>query len=281
MNYRIVCDSCCDFTATERLDPHFVSVPLTIQLGDKIIADDAHFVQSAFLNELADSKSAPKSACPPVTAYMEAFSCSADAIFCVTLSAELSGSFNSAFQARKICLEEKANMQIHIFNSRSAGPGELAVARKIRELAEKGCNYTEIVTQVERFIDTMETLFVLENLDVLRRNGRLSPLQAAITSTVKMKLLMGATPEGAICRHGQALTVKQALNRLAARIEAHGSREDLSQRICIIDHCACLERARYISDLLRKNCSFREIVITATGGISSMYASTGGIIVSY
>lgn len=281
MNYRIVCDSCCDFTATERLDAHFIHVPLTIQLGEKTITDDDTFIQIKFLEDMAACPQAPCSACPSAAQYLKAFSCDADAVFCVTLSAELSGSFNAAFQARNLCREENPELQIHIFNSRSAAAGELAIARKIRELAEAGCDYTQIVFQTEQYIDSMDTLFVLENLDILRKNGRLSGFQAALTNTVRIKLLMGSTPEGTICRHGQALSIKQALHKLAAKIEAQCAGKDLSQRICVIDHCACLERARYIADLIREKCAFREIIITTTGGISSMYANAGGIIVAY
>ncbi len=281
MEYRIVCDSCCDFTATERLDPHFVRVPLSIQIGEKTIIDDERFVQMTFLEDMAAYPDAPKSACPSIEQYLNAYDCGADAVFGVTLSAELSGSYNAAFQARSLYLEEHPGAKIHIFNSRSAAAGELAVARKIRELAEAGCTYDQIVLQTERYIDELDTLFVLENLEVLRKNGRLSALQAVVTSTLRIKLVMGSTPEGTICKHGQALSIKQALSKMAAIVEERCKDQDISRKICVIDHCACLERAKYVSELIRKRCNFREIVITTTGGISSMYANSGGVVVAY
>ncbi len=281
MGYRIVCDSCCDFTATERLDPHFVRVPLSIQIGEKTIIDDERFVQMTFLEDMAAYPDAPKSACPSIEQYLNAYDCGADAVFGVTLSAELSGSYNAAFQARSLYLEEHPGAKIHIFNSRSAAAGELAVARKIRELAEAGCTYDQIVLQTERYIDELDTLFVLENLEVLRKNGRLSALQAVVTSTLRIKLVMGSTPEGTICKHGQALSIKQALSKMAAIVEERCKDQDISRKICVIDHCACLDRAKYVSELIRKRCNFREIVITTTGGISSMYANSGGVVVAY
>jgi DegV family protein with EDD domain len=281
MTYRIVCDSCCDFTATERLDPRFVRVPLTIDIGEKHIVDDETFVQLTFLEDMAAYPEAPKSACPSIDRYLQSFDCDADMIFGVTLSAELSGSYNAAFQARTLYLEEHPGAKIHIFNSRSASSGELVVARKIHELAEAGKTYEEIINAVEHYISEMDTLFVLENLEVLRKNGRLSTLQAVVTGTLHIKLLMGSTPEGTICKHGQGLSIKQTLSKLAARVAERCAEKDMSQKILVIAHCACLDRAKYVSDLIRKSCNFREIVITTTGGISSMYANDGGVIVAY
>ena len=60
-------------------------------------------------------------------------------------------------------------------------------------------------------------MFVLESLENLRKNGRLTKLQSVITGALKIKLFMGATPEGEICKLGQALTIKQALTKMVDR----------------------------------------------------------------
>ena len=73
---------------------------------------------------------------------------------------------------------------------------------------------------MEQFIYQMQTLFVLETLENLRKNGRLTKLQAVVTGALKIKLLMAATPEGEICKLGQALTMKQALTKMVDRMAA-------------------------------------------------------------
>lgn len=117
----------------------------------------------------------------------------------VTLSALLSGSHNSAEQARVLLEEEQPERNIHVFNSCSASSGEVLAALKIQELASSGMPFKKVVREVEQFIYQMQTLFVLESLDNLRKNGRLTKLQAVVTSALKIKLLCGATPEGEIC----------------------------------------------------------------------------------
>lgn len=278
MSFKIVVDSCCDLTPAMLADPCFVKVPLTIQVGSHSFVDDAAFDQATLLWRMKESEDAPTTSCPSPAAYLEAFGTGEDDIYVVTLSALLSGSHNSAAQARLMFLEEHPNANVHIFNSCSASSGEVLPALKIRELAQSGMDFSSVVDQVSRFISEMETLFVLETLDNLRKNGRLSRLQSIVTGTLKIKLLMGATPQGEICKRGQALSVKQALSKMVSLMAAD---EKHQGRVLCITHCNCLERAFSLKEMVLKSCRFRDIILCETHGISTVYANDGGVIAAY
>ena len=196
----------------------------------------------------------------------------------VTLSALLSGSHNVAVQAKSIYEEEGGAKRIHVFNSCSASAGQVLVALKIRELAEAGLPFPQVVAQVERYISEMKTMFVLESLENLRKNGRLTKAQAVITSTLKLKLLMGSTPEGEICKLGQGMSMKQTLNKMVNLVAADPGHKG---RRLVLSHCNCLDRAFYIRELLEKSCRLGDIVICETGGISTVYAYDGGVVLAY
>ena len=278
MSFKIIVDSCCDLTPAQLREECFVKVPLTIRVGNHTIVDDDTFDQGEFLWRMKESDSAPQSACPSPMQYLEAFDCGADDLYVVTLSALLSGSHNAAAQARSIWLEDHPGANVHIFNSCSASAGEVLVALKIQELAQSGMDFTTVVDQVSRYINEMETYFVLETLDTLRKAGRLSRVQSIVTSTLRIKLLMGATPEGEICKKGQAMSVKQALNKMVALMA--DDLKHVGKRLSIV-HCNCLERAFYVKELAMKQCRFDEILVSDTGGIATMYANDGGIVVAY
>lgn len=278
MSFKIIVDSCCDLTPAQLREECFVKVPLTIRVGNHTIVDDDTFDQGELLWRMKESETAPQSACPSPMQYLEAFDCGADDLYVVTLSALLSGSHNAAAQARSIWLEDHPGANVHIFNSCSASAGEVLVALKIQELAQAGMDFTTVVDQVSRYINEMETYFVLETLDTLRKAGRLSRVQSLVTSTLRIKLLMGATPEGEICKKGQAMSVKQALNKMVALMA--NDLKHVGKRLSIV-HCNCLERAFYVKELAMKQCRFDEILVSDTGGIATMYANDGGIVVAY
>lgn len=122
------------------------------------------------------------------------------------------------------------------------------------------------------------TLFVLENLDNLKKNGRLTKVQAMLTGALRIKLIMGSTPEGEICKHGQALSIKQALAKL---VEIMAADERHIGKVLYIAQCLCPDRAQLLWELAQKSCRFTGVVITATRGLSSYYANRGGIIAAY
>ncbi len=278
MSFKIIVDSCCDLTPAQLREECFVKVPLTIRVGGHTIVDDDTFDQGELLWRMKESETAPQSACPSPMQYLEAFDCGADDLYVVTLSALLSGSHNAAAQARSIWLEDHPGANVHIFNSCSASAGEVLVALKIQELAQSGMDFTTVVDQVSRYINEMETYFVLETLDTLRKAGRLTRVQSIVTGALHIKLLMGATPEGEICKKGQAMSVKQALNKMVALMA--DDLKHVGKRLSIV-HCNCLERAFYVKELAMKQCRFDEILVSDTGGISTMYANDGGIVVAY
>ena len=199
-------------------------------------------------------------------------------MYVVTLSALLSGSHNSAEQARMLMEEDHPNKNVYVFNSCSASSGEVLVALKVRELAESGAPFKHVVREVEQFIYQMQTMFVLETLENLRKNGRLTRLQSVITGALKIKLLMGATPEGEICKLGQTLSMKQALSKMVdhmANDPAHAG------RVLAICHCNCLDRAFQVKAMAEQRCKFAHILILEAGGITSVYANDGGIVTAY
>ena len=278
MSFKIIVDSCCDLTSAQLRDGPFLSVPLTIHVGNQSIVDDACFDRGALLLAMKECPTAPHTSCPSPAQYLDAFACGAEDLYVVTLSALLSGSHNAAAQARSLWLEEHPNSNVHIFNSCSASAGEVLVALKIQDLAQSGMDFTTVVAQVSRYIEEMDTLFVLENLDNLRKNGRLTRMQSLVTSTLRIKLLLGSTPEGEICKKGQAMSVKQALGKMAAMMAADPCHA--GKRLAIV-HCNCLERAYHLRELTLKQCQFSEILISETGGISTVYANDGGVVAAY
>lgn len=278
MSFRIVVDSCCEMTAQMKKDPHFVKVPLTIRVGKNTFVDDMSFDQEDLLQAMKQSENAPSTSCPSPQNYLDAISCGAEDVYVVTLSALLSGSHNSAHQAKMMMEEDNPEINVHVFNSCSAVCGETAIALKIKELAESGMPFKKVVREVDKFIYRMKTLFVLENLENLRKNGRLTRMQAIVTGALKIKLLCHATPEGEIGKVGQALTVKQALTKL---VEKAAEDADHEGRLAIISHCNCPQRALEVKEMLEKKCKFREIQITGAGGITTVYADDGGIVVAY
>lgn len=281
MNYKIIADSCCDYIIGEDTLPLLQRVPLDIELGGRRYTDNSDLDTLALLKDMKNNSEPPKSACPPPEEYVDAFAGEETDIYVVTLSGNLSGSYNSAVLAKDIYNEEKGGKNIHIFDSKSAAAGEVAICLKIKELADSGKSFTEVVSATEKFISELTTMFVLEDLEVLRKNGRLSHLQVIITGALKIRLIMGGRPDGTIGKRGQAFTMQQALDKMVNMIVEQSKKIDCSIRNLVITHCNCPERAVLLMNDILKKCKFMGHKICQAGGVSTMYANNGGIVVSF
>lgn len=275
--YKIVIDSCGELTEEQKKSGLYCSVPLTLEINGEHIVDDDTFDQASFLQKVAASPTGPKSACPSPEAYMKAFEGEADHIYVVTLSANLSGSYNSAVLAKNLYEDEHGTeKKIHVFNSCSASIGQTIIGMKAAELDEAGYSFEEVVEMTESYRATMNTYFVLENLETLRKAGRLSGLKALVANTLNIKPVMGSTKIGTIQELCKARGMKKALSKMVEEAMAHV--EHTEERVLIISHCNCPDRAESLKKLLEATATFKQIIILDTRGVSSMYANDGGII---
>ena len=283
MNYKIIIDSCGELTADQKMDSHFENVALQLDVDDYHILDDETFNQQEFLQKVKESPNCPKSSCPSPDKYIDAFGEDATHIYSVTLSSQLSGSYNSAVLAKQMYEEgqqENGDMprQIHVFDSRSASIGETLIGMKVQELEEAGESFETIVESVENYIEEMNTFFVLETLETLRKNGRLSNIKAMIVNVLNIKPIMGSTNEGTIQVLGQARGMNKALDSMVQKIIA--TTKNCEEKILAISHCNCPKRAEKVKEQIENMAKFKKIIILETAGVSSMYANDGGVIVA-
>ena len=278
MSYKIILDSCGELTEAMKNSGNFENIPLTLKVGEKSIIDDETFDQAAFLDLVAASSDCPKSACPSPEQYMKSYECGCDRVYVVTLSAELSGSYNSACLAEKLFKEADPYTKVYVFNSKSASAGETLIGLKIAECEESGMDYDLTVKTVEEYIEAMTTTFVLEDLTFLERNGRLTGLKKIAANLLNIVPILGATPEGTICQLDKARGMKKALSKLIDIIL--GYCEELKAERLVISHCCASERAVYVMEKIKERFPNITVYINDTRGVASLYAGRGGIVIS-
>ena len=278
----ILVDSCCDLSP-ELLERTGATIaPLTLTVGGKDYIDDGSVDIPAFIEAMKATKDAARSACPSPDYYERLINGADGDCFIVTLSSNLSGSYNAAALGVNLAQENNPDRRIHIFDSESASAGETYLALMTRDLIDAGCTFEEIVEKVEDKIRTMNTIFVLDSLDNLVKNGRVSKAVAAVASILSIRLVMSDDGHGRIKQLGKARGIKAALSQMVdvCRKQTEGS-EPGSRRL-VLSYCNCLERAQQVRDMILAKCpAIGEIVMTPTSGLSSLYAYDGGVVIAY
>lgn len=277
MAYKIIGDSCTDITEEMKKEKVVSLVPLTLSVDGEEFIDDETFDQKVFLQKMKAGTDCPKSACPSPERYMQEFEEEKEC-YVVTLSSRLSGSYNSAVVAKEMYLEEHPDAKIEIVDSRSASCGQMLIALKIKELKEKGLDFFAVKETIQDFRSHMETKFVLESLENLRKNGRLSRVTFAICNVLNIRPVMGAE-DGEIVKIDQVRGHNKALMRMVDLIEKDA--RNAAEKILGIAHCNNRERAEMVKAAILARVPFKECIIVDTAGVATMYANDGGVIVSY
>ena len=277
MSFKIVVDSCCDLPADLKKDSRIQVVPLILQIDDHVIVDDETFDQADYLAKVAASENCAKTACPSPELYMEAYDCDADDIYVVTLSSKLSGSYNSALLGKNLYHEERGEKNIYIADSLSACCGETQIALKAIELAESGLSFEEVVEKLEVFRDEMNTYFVLDSLETLRKNGRLTGMKALVATTLNIKPVCCGI-RGEIVQRSQGIGIRKALVKMTELVKIEVKNPE--EKHLMITHVNCYERACVVRDMILKNVPFKDSIIVDAAGVATTYAGDGGIVVT-
>ena len=249
MTYQIIGDSCLDLTSGMREDARFGTVPLTLQVGDETVVDDESFNQAKFLAMVRACPQCPKTACPSPELFLERY--------------RKAGTGPST--------------RVEVIDSLSASSGQLCIALYLQGLCESEADVDEILKKALEYRDRMNTYFVLETLETLRKNGRLTGLKAFFATALNIKPVMGAD-QGTIIKLDQARGINKALKRMCDIAVSQAG--DTSRKTAVIAHCNNRQRAEFVKEQLKSLANFGRIVITETAGVATLYAEDGGIVLA-
>jgi DegV family protein with EDD domain len=273
MKYKIISDSSCDIRSLKG-DVPFATVPLHIVTAEHDYTDDAALDVAELIEHLRKYKGKSHTSCPNVTDWEKAFG-DADAVFAVTITSALSGSYNAALCAKAIYESEYPGRKVHVVDSRATGPLVVLLIEELHRLILEELPFEEIVDRITAYQQQTEMLFVLSSIQNLARNGRISKIKAEAVGFLGIRLLGRASEEGTLeilskCRGEEAAQVK-----LVLQMEKSGWRHG---RVALT-HCQNETGAKKLRAALHEIHPDAPIELMETGGLCSFYAEQGGILV--
>jgi fatty acid kinase fatty acid binding subunit len=223
MPIRIVTDSACDLPPATATEHNIEIVPLTVRIGDTEYVDRRDLTPKEFWAKSTAAKQLPETAAPSPGAFEEAFRAAAGqgatGIVCVTLSSELSATFQSAQLAADAV---KDAVPVRVIDSRSVtiAQGLLAIAGA--EAAAAGKSIDEVASVIENKIPRMRVFAALDTLENLKKGGRIGSARAALGSMLNIKPLI-RVENGAVEEAGKQRTRGRSLDQLIEIAKQHSA----------------------------------------------------------
>lgn len=274
MKYKIVVDSSADLRALP--DVPFASVPLKINIGERTFVDDEQLDVTELVDAMRAHKGRTTTACPNTEEYLEAFG-DAERVFCVTISSNLSGSYNAARLAKEQYEEMYPGRKVHLIDSLSAGAELTMIAEKLREMVLSHLDFDGIVSKITAYHEKLGTMFMLQSVHNLANNGRLSPAVAALVGMLSLRMVGKASDEGTLELADKCRGDKRALSQLFKSMKEMGFGGGMVR----IHHCANEAGAKLLGDSILKEFPSAKVIIDKLGGLCSYYAEYGGMVIGF
>ena len=272
MKFRIVCDSSCNVLT---LDENYASVPMKVS-ADREYVDDAQLNLAEMVEGLRNHKGKSGSACPNVGEWLEAFG-DAEYVCGITITKHLSGSYNAAQQAAQIYMESNPGRVAFIFDSLSTGPEMMMMVEKIRRCEAEGDDFETMKQKVLEYHNHIHTLFCLDSMMNLARNGRVPMAMAKIAGMLGIRVV-GDVEKGQITPVHKPRGAKKATQTLVEMIKERGFADGNILRVA---HCFGEEAACALRDAVMAEFPNTKFILESTGALCSFYAEAGGLIIGF
>lgn len=274
MEYKIVMDSAGDLHTLE--GANYACAPLKITAGEREYVDNSNADVAGMVEFLREYKGKASTACPSVGDYLEAFG-DADEVYCVTITSNLSGSYNAAAVAAETWQEQHPQGKIHVFDTLSAGPEMTMLTEKIHQLLQEKLPFDVVVEKGKEYLASTHLLFSLESLHNLANNGRVPGAVAKLAGMLGLRLIGKASDQGTLQPTGKARGEKKVVPELMKHLESMGYKGGKVR----IHHCFNLSAAEEFKQSIQEKFPKAVVIIGQCGALCSFYAEYGGMLIGF
>ena len=273
MRYKIVSDSSSNLQTLEGVD--YASVPLKVVTAEKEYVDDAQLDIGRMQQELRAYKGRSGTACPSVGEWLDSFG-QAEGVFAVTITSSLSGAYNACVQA-KAEYEETEGRRVCCLDSLSTGPEMALIIEKLRELIAAGLDFAQVESRVREYMKHTHLAFMLESMDNLAKNGRVSPLVARAVGVLGIRVVGRASDEGTLQPLHKCRGENRGLTTLLREMETRGYK---GGRVSV-GHCGNEAAALELRARIKAQHPQVEIEVMPLRGLCTYYGEKGAILVGF
>lgn len=269
---KILTDSACD------IDPHYLQsigvtvVPLTVHFGEESYVDGFEMRGKKFWDKLQSTDVLPRTSQPSVGAFQKAFdelTSDGSSVVAVLLSANLSGTY----QAAQLAASELPDRKIAIINSKTASVGYGLLVLEANDLAQAGMSFEEVRDKTQAMVDRLVTIFSVDTLDWLYKNGRIGRAIHFWGSVLNMKPILILDEEGFVSGLDRVRGRAKVIPRM---IELMGERVPFGTRIKLgMCHGNCPEEGTKLVEAAKEKWVVTRTVETEIGGVIGIHNGPG------
>ncbi len=269
-NIRIVTDSSCDLPPEIISEHNITVVPLTIRIAGEEFVDQLELSTSDFWTRSRSSAELPQTAAPAPGAFLDAFAKAVDdgceSVICITISGELSATYQSAVTATD---QFDLDLKIEVIDSRLVTIGlGMVVLFAARQSVNHG--FDEVVSKTQEFMAGISAFGTLDSLENLRKGGRIGTAQALLGSVLSIKPVVQIV-DGKVEAESKQRTRSKALHHLVEKCASIAGVQQVA-----ISHAQARDIEDFV-ELVKDRFGEVELLISPMGPVLGTHVGEGAI----
>ncbi len=193
----------------------------------------------------------------------------------IAFSSALSGTADCCKKAAERINSEIEDCQISVVDSKGASMGEGLLCYYASKARAEGKSFEDTIAYIENLKDDLCHYFTVDDLNHLKRGGRVSGTTAFMGTLLKIKPVLHVDPQGRLIPLNKVIGRKKSLTALVDKMEAkiHGK----ANKIVFISHGDCLEDAKFVGDLVTARFGITDIRYGTIGPVVGAHSGPGTV----
>lgn len=269
-NYKLFSDSACDMPDEYKQKYDITIVPYSVSFGDEnYYKEIIDLTPNDFYKKIISENIFPKTSLPSIQDYIDAFTPVLQEgydIICICLSAQFSGSFQSALNAKNILSESYKDRRIAIIDSRQATGSQGLLLYEMAQMQCAGYDFEKVVSEAERLKNTAKINFTVESLDYLQKGGRIGKANALAGTILNIKPII-VLSDGELSPAGKVRGFKKAVKAILDMTEKEIGSEYQNYQFCVVS-AANMDRAEELKQILKQTTQYDVLDVPFQVGVT-------------
>lgn len=274
---KIITDSTSDISLELAKEMNIEIVPLIVRVDGHEYKDRVELSPEEFYKRLEEKDLTPSTSQPSPQDFLKVYEKAKEAgdeILVITLSSEVSGTYQSAMIAKELLEYNK----IQVINSASATFGLRIIIEKALQLRDEGKTLEEIVAFLEDYKQKVHIFALVDTLEYFYKGGRLSKTSATVGTLLKFKPVVGIK-DGKLELFANCRGTRKSISKIIELIHETGD-IDLQEPVCI-GYTGNSEGLDKFENLLKEEFHFENVIHGIVGPVIGSHAGPGGRIIAF
>ncbi len=275
---KLITDSSCDLPDDLVRQYDIRVLPMNITFDEETFLDQVELSTEAFYRRLADPKATPRTAYPTLGWLHRALEeelAAGNQVVIITIADALSG----FYKASQVLLQEFAGKDIALFDSKSATMGQGVVVLAAARLIQAGKSFEEVVAAVPGIVERSRGYGVVNNLDYLRRGGRINGATAIVGTALNIKPVIVVQPDGSLAMESKVRGIQKGINLMVEKVKQDGL--DFRDVTLFVGYIVQKENAEAMLAKMRQDMQLGEVILHEIGPTVGTHLGPGCIALFY